>query len=46
MRAFSSFSVQNVTQQRYIKAAEIVLKKKPHISTTKTKPAFFMVKSR
>jgi len=28
-----SFSVQNLTQQRYIKAVEIARENKPHIST-------------
>jgi len=46
LEAFSSFSVQNLTQQRYIKAVEIVREKKSHISTAKKKPAFLMLKSR
>ena len=43
LRAFSSFSVQNLTRQRYINAVDVVRENKPHISTVKTKSAFLML---
>ena len=43
LRALSSFSVQNLTQQRYINAVEVVREKELHISIAKTNPASFML---